>query len=224
MHILALDTATEACSAAILVDDELTERFEVAPRRHTELILPMIGEVLAHAAIDITRLDAIAFGRGPGSFTGIRIAAGVVQGIAFAADLPVIPVSTLAAIAADAIQRQNIDKVAVAIDARINEVYWALYQADTLSIVRPLTAESVGAVEQVPLSDTNKNDRWHGAGSGWSVYADRLNTRLPVISYKADCYPSAAAIARLAAIAWKRGETVSAEQALPVYLRDRVTV
>ena len=107
MRILAFDTATEACSAALLIDNELISRFEIAPRRHAELILPMIEEVMVQAEIKVTQLDAIAVGCGPGSFTGVRIATGVAQGIAFAADLPVIPISTLAAIALGIVQAHN---------------------------------------------------------------------------------------------------------------------
>src|SRR5690554_2590516 len=103
MKILAIETATEACSAALLIDDAILERYELAPQRHNRLILPMIESLLAEAGIKISQVDAVAFGRGPGSFTGVRIAAGVAQGIAFGADLPVVPVSTLAALAQDAL-------------------------------------------------------------------------------------------------------------------------
>ena len=108
MKLLALDTATEACSAAVWVDGAVLERYELAPRRHAALILPMIEAVLAEAGLSPPQLDAIAFGRGPGAFTGVRIAVGIVQGIAFAADLPVIPISTLAALALGAEQELSL--------------------------------------------------------------------------------------------------------------------
>ena len=129
MKLLALDTATEACSAALLVDDAIIERYELAPRRHAALILPMIEAVLAEAGIGVAQLDALAFGCGPGAFTGLRIAAGVAQGIALAGGLPVVPVSTLAAIACHAVARYGVERVAAAIDARMGEVYWGTYRA-----------------------------------------------------------------------------------------------
>jgi tRNA threonylcarbamoyladenosine biosynthesis protein TsaB len=224
MTILAIDTATEACSAAVLTDTDLISRFDLAPRRHAELILPMIEEVMTESGVDITQLDAIAFGRGPGSFTGVRLAVSVAQGIAFAADLPVIPVSTLAAIAMDVIlTKQQADYVGVALDARMGEIYWGFYQADQRSGVKAMTDECVCQAVQMPVPGIDTKRNCYGAGSGWQKYADILVARLPVLSYQTDCYPSAGVIARLAAIALRQGETVPAEQALPVYLRDRVT-
>ena len=124
MKILALDTSTEACSAALLIDTEIHQRYEVAPREHGALILPMIETLLSEAGCAPTQLDALAFGRGPGAFVGVRIATGVAQGIAFAADLPVIPVSSLAAMA-QSVEHGNVYS---AIDARMNEVYWGAYR------------------------------------------------------------------------------------------------
>jgi len=225
MIILALDTATEACSAAILQDNELTVRFELAPRQHAELILPMIEEVMRQTGTSVNQLDAIAFGRGPGSFTGVRLAVSIAQGIAFAADLPVIPVSTLAAIAADVLrQKAPAHYAAIALDARMGEVYWGLYQADNSLIVKAVGDECVCAAAQVPVTGIDTEHDGYGAGSGWHKYADVLTARLAVLSYQTDCYPNAGTIARIAAVALERGEAVPAEQALPVYLRDKVTV
>ena len=127
MKILALDTSTEACSAALLIDGEITSQYQLAPREHSRLILKIIDKLLSDAKVSVSSLDAIAFGRGPGSFMGLRIAAGVVQGIAFAHDIPVIPISTLKAIAQRAYEQTNIENVLVAIDARMDEVYWGAY-------------------------------------------------------------------------------------------------
>jgi len=219
VRLLALDTATEACSAAVLVDDEVIERYELAPRRHAALILPMIETVLAEAGLTTTQLDALAFGRGPGAFTGVRIAAGVAQGIAFAADLPVVPVSNLAAIAREAMDEYSAIRVAAAIDARIGEVYWGTYVAATEGGVELLGAEGVYSPTAIPVPD---EEEWFGAGSGWTVYAEALSQCLPVSSWWGDCYPRAGNIAMLGALACQRGEAVTAEQALPVYLRDEV--
>jgi tRNA threonylcarbamoyladenosine biosynthesis protein TsaB len=122
MKLLAIDTATEACSAAIYIDGETVQRYRIAPREHSHIILPMIDELLAETGCYLSAMSAIAFGRGPGSFMGVRIAAGVTQGIAFAHDLPVVPVSTLAAIAQTAHVQTQAEKVLAAIDARMNEV------------------------------------------------------------------------------------------------------
>ena len=127
MKILAIDTSTEACSAALLIDGDLQGVYKLAPREHSLLILKMIDGLLSDAGITVSELDAIAFGRGPGSFMGLRIAAGVVQGIAYAHELPVIPVSTLKAIAQRASEETRHQHVLAAIDARMDEVYWAAY-------------------------------------------------------------------------------------------------
>ena len=217
MKLLALDTATEACSAAVWVDGAVLERYEWAPRRHATLILPMIESVLAEAGLSVTQLDAIAVGRGPGAFTGVRISVGITQGIAFAADLPVAMVSTLAVLALGAARATHQTRVAVALDARMGEVYWGVYavastDAELLGEERCCAPEAVIA----PVGE------WFGAGSGWSAHADTLARRLTISDWWGDCYPRAGDVARLAAAPSRRGEWVAAEQALPVYLRDRV--
>jgi hypothetical protein len=128
--LLALDTATEACSVALLHDGKVTSHYEVIPRLHAQKLLPMIKQLLADAGVALSAVDAIAFGRGPGAFTGVRIAIGVVQGLAFALERPVLPISNLAALAQGALREHGVQQVAAAIDARMDEVYWGCYRAE----------------------------------------------------------------------------------------------
>lgn len=220
IKILALDTATEACSAAVLVDDEVIERYELAPRRHTDLILPMIEAVLAEAGLTSGQLDAVAFGRGPGAFTGVRIAASVVQGIAFAANLPVVPVSTLAAIARDTMDQHDVTQVAVAIDARMGEIYWGSYSMGNEGVAILCGEERVCSPHAVTLP--HQEGLWVGAGTGWKDHGEILGGCLNIATWWSDCYPRAGDIAMLAALAYRQGHTVNPEQALPIYLRDKV--
>ena len=217
MKLLALDTATEACSAAVWVDGAVVERYELAPRRHAALILPMIESVLVEAGLAVTQLEAIAVGRGPGAFTGVRIAIGIAQGLAFAADLPVIPVSTLGALALGAARETGQMRIAAALDARMGEVYWGVY-AVAGDDAKALDAERVCA----PGAVTAPPGHWLGAGSGWTTYAGILSQSLSVSGWRSESYPHAGDIARLAASPARRGGWIAAEKALPVYLRDRV--
>lgn len=221
MKLLALDTATEACSAALLIDGDVCERFEIAPRAHARLLLPMLDELLAEAGLKPTQLDAIAFGRGPGSFTGVRIAASVTQGIAFATDVPVLPVSTLAALARDALQRSAAAHVFSAIDARMGEIYWAVYARNAQGEPGMLTEEQVTAASAVCVP---AGTDWFGIGTGWGEYEDILRAHFAsgLIGIDATILPRAAHIAHLAAADFAAGRALPAEQALPVYLRNQV--
>jgi tRNA threonylcarbamoyladenosine biosynthesis protein TsaB len=218
MKLLAIDTATDACSAALAIDGEVQERFEVAPRAHTELILPMIDELLAEADIAVSQLDAMAFGRGPGAFTGVRIAVGVTQGIAFGVDLPVVPVSTLATVA----QGVEADRVLVALDARMDEVYWGAYQRNGAGLMELVGKECVSAPDAVPLPE---GEGWLAAGAGWAAYEDSLMGRCAgqIVAKEEVCFPHARDVAVLGSAGFAAGQAVAAEQALPVYLRDKVT-
>ncbi len=221
MKLLSLDTATEACSAALYIDGEVSEQYQIAPQRHAELILPMAEELLAEAGLSLAQLDAIAFGRGPGSFTGVRIAAGVVQGIAFAADLPVVPVSSLAALAQGAARESAGNTILAVIDARMNEVYWSAYDVADSAQVTAIAEEQVCAVGEIRLPSS---EQWLGVGSGWTRYLDELKRLcgLDNISVEHDRFPRARDIARLGVTAFGHGEAVAAEFAIPVYLRDNV--
>jgi tRNA threonylcarbamoyladenosine biosynthesis protein TsaB len=221
MKILALETATDACSVALLIDDNLFVEFELAPRQHTKLILPMVGKVLATAGIVLTDLDAIAFGRGPGAFTGLRIAAGVTQGLALAADLPVIPISTLAALAQQSYAMHQHTHIMVALDARINEVYWGCYVAQDNRLI--LQGKEQVLLPQSVALEVLHTESWVGVGSGWSVYADVLQGNVGEVKHiYADSVPSAASIARLAVDEFVAGKVVAVEEAQPIYLRDKV--
>lgn len=218
MKLLALDTSTEACSAALYIDGETCSQYEVAPRRHAELILPMIDKLLTEADIRLNKLDAIAFGQGPGAFTGIRIATGIAQGLAFSADLPVIPVSTLAALAQSV--SGNTEYIAAAIDARMNEVYFGIYVQKNM--VELVGEEIVIAPDKINLSITGT---CFGIGSGWSSYSDTLGNIFTghLSGYDGECYPHAREIALLAEQLYAKGAALKPEEISPVYLRNKVT-
>lgn len=222
MKLLAIDTSTDACSAAVLISGEVRERFELAPRAHSALVLPMVKSLLAEAGLAVAQLDAIAFGCGPGSFTGVRIAAGVTQGIAFGADLPVIPVSTLATLAQGACDDLGLTHVLATLDARMHEVYWGAYLRGDDGAVHLQGEEGVYAPDQVPVPEPAP---WIGVGSGWLGYDAVLRAHLPglIVATHAQRHPRARDVARLGAHGLQHGHTVSAEQALPVYLRNEVT-
>ncbi len=216
--LLALDTATEACSVALLHNGQVFSRYAVIPRLHAQRILPMIREVLTEAGIAKSALDAIAFGRGPGAFTGLRIAVGVVQGLAFALERPVLPVSNLAAIAQRACREHGAQQVAVAIDARMDEVYWGCYSVVNGEVCLQ-GVEAVLAPERAELPPSAQGE-WFAAGTGWQAYAERI--AVPVYGRDAQLLPHAEDILTLARGMWQRGEAISAQQAQPIYLRDQV--
>jgi len=225
MKILALDTATEACSAALYIDGEVTQQYKVAPREHSHLILKMIESLLQKVGLNVEDLDAIAFGRGPGAFMGIRIATGVVQGISFAHDIPVIPVSNLMAIAQVAFEETGATQILSAIDARMGEVYWAALERDDSGIWHSVIDECVSKPDQLsfPVS-ISESGHWLGAGTGWGAHEDimRSVSDVEITQILDDCLPTAAAIVEIAAVEFERGHTVSAAQAQPVYLRNDV--
>ena len=223
MRVLAIETATEACSAALWEDAVVCTRYKVAPRQHAELILPMIEALLAEAGWSRSSLQAVAFGRGPGSFTGVRLAASVTQGIAFGLDLAVARVSTLQAMARRAWREHAAEQVLAAIDARMREVYWGAYLVDPQGGVTPQSEERVIAPADVPLPQSGT---WMGVGTGWASYRELLCERAETLLSGIDgtLLPSAEDIAELGGEQLRRGEGVAPEQAIPVYLRDNVAV
>lgn len=218
MRLLAFETSTEACSVALYVDGAVLERFEVAPRRHTELALPWAQALLAEAGVARSQLDAIAVGRGPGAFTGVRLAIAIAQGIALGLDLPVLPVSTLAALAMQAGGERRI----AAIDARMGEVYLGVFARDGDGLVA-LAGETVVRPDVAVIP---AGDGWHGAGTGFGAAEGALQLRLHgrLAAVDAQALPHAADVARLAAPAFARGEGMAAERIEPAYLRDNVAL
>ena len=216
--ILALECSTEYLSIALRSGVHVVSRAERARQRHTELLLPMVAAVLAEANMSMSDLDGIAFGAGPGSFTGLRIACGVAQGLAFGADLPVIGVSTLLALAA----ASPASRVVVALDARMGEIYLAGYEKvndQWQTIIAPCLTQP----DAVPtLPGTN----WYGAGSGFAAHGEALSAcygdQLDEIDR--DAYPHAIHIAALAEVMFAAGQHLPAAQALPIYVRDKVAL
>lgn len=220
MKLLAIDTATEACSAALYIDGNILEKYEVAPRQHAELILPMVDDLLTEADIDLASLDGLTFGRGPGAFTGVRIATGIIQGLAFASDLPVVPVSTLAAMAQGA--RDRSDTILSAIDARMGEIYWALFTVGGDGLVAPRTDEQVCKPETISLEIKTE---CFGVGTAWGSYEEILSKKIGnrLRGFEQHCYPRASNILTLALKEFETKNTVPASKALPIYLRNKVT-
>ena len=218
MRLLALDTSTEACSVALLLDEELRLRFELTERSHADLILPMVDELLAEAGVALADLDGLAFGRGPGAFTGLRIATGVVQGLALGAELPVAAISSLAAVA-EQVPAAADETILVCNDARMGEVYWGVFQRKDATIIG-LTLETVSEPDRVGAGVTKVR---HAAGNAFSRHP-ALATRLlgEGLQLHDGIYPRADAVARLGALELAAGRGVPAEMALPVYIRDDV--
>ena len=220
MKLLAIDTVTEACSAALWLDGEVHERFEIAPRQHTTLILPMVQQLLADAGLSLSQLDALAVDRGPGSFTGVRIGTSVVQGLAYAVDLPVVPVSSLATLAQAVWLKLRHESVLALIDARIQEVYWARYEFQGKEMVL-VGDEQVSPLAEVTISNGPAS---YCVGSGSRQYQDQLQSQpdCQVLADSAYDFPHAAVLAGLAVNAAERNEVVSADQLEPIYLRNQV--
>jgi len=220
--ILALDASTDACSVALYIDGATTHIFELAAKSHTQRLLPMVDEILRSADCNLQELDAIAYGRGPGSFTGLRICMGVVQGLAFGANIPVIPVSTLQAMAQGFVTENSNTSLPllVALDARMDEIYWGLFNAD--KIPQALSAEFVMKPAQVGEQDiiVNLSKQFIAIGPGWH-YAD-LHNIVPEILVQ-DSHPDARYMLPFAVDAFQKGQTQSILDAQPVYLRDSVS-
>jgi tRNA threonylcarbamoyladenosine biosynthesis protein TsaB len=209
MRILALETATHRLSVALWQNGELVESSVHQPNSSSEWLLPAVHALMSEMGCALRDLDGIAFGAGPGSFTGLRLAAGCAQGLAFGLDLPVLGIGTLEALAA----ASGEEKVFACLDARMNEVYSAAYDKGVLVLPPVVTPPA-----EVPMP---AGEGWVGCGDGFAIYRDRL----PDFSrLRADVAPTAAAVARLAAPRFARGEGVDAAQAVPLYVRDKVAL
>ena len=221
MKVLAFETSTEACAVALHVDGRTLERFELAPRRHAELALPWADALLAEAGVSRAQLDAVAVGRGPGAFTGVRLGIGLAQGIALALDLPVVPVSTLQVLALRA--PAHADKVLACIDARMGEVYAAAYARDGEQW-RALGREAVLPPASVVLPDDEAG--WYAVGTGMAAADGVLGQRLgrQLAGVDATALPHASDVLKLALPAIARGQVVAAERLEPAYLRDNVAL
>ncbi|TPV60693.1 tRNA (adenosine(37)-N6)-threonylcarbamoyltransferase complex dimerization subunit type 1 TsaB [Aestuariibacter sp. GS-14] len=218
MNILAIDTATEACSVALQFNNRIYTRYEVCPQQHSQKILIMIEEVMNEAGATLNELQVLGFGRGPGSFTGVRIATGIIQGLALGAGLPVVGVSTLQAMAQQVIASQAVENVAVAIDARMGEVYFARFQNKQGLAVTDGDEQVLSPVQAATL--TTASDTGF-AGTGWQAYPE-LAAAAGNINVSVS-YPYARHMLPLAEQAFLRNEFTSAESVSPVYLRDTVT-
>lgn len=221
-RLLAIDTASEVCSAALLANGQLIERALETPREHGPIVLGMVDELLAEAGLVLASLDALAFGRGPGSFTGVRIAAGISQGLALAADLPVIPVSDLAMLAQAAMDENDAaDNVAVCLDARMGEAYVGFFSRDESGFAVARSEEALLRPQEIEFPAGQ--DEWLATGPGWKVF-EGLSRRLGLGPHPAELArrPHARAALRLAPALLSSGRAVPAEEALPVYLREQV--
>jgi len=218
MRFVALDSSTEWCSAALYCDGEIAALERRADHRHGELLLPMVERLLAQAGLGTQDLDGIAFGAGPGAFTGLRIACGLAQGLAFTRNLPVVGVSSLEALA----EAAGAERVVACLDARMHEVYCAAYlrRDEGWAVRHAPTCLPPAALDALPEGD------WVGAGSGFAVYREALTARLggALKQLLPGLRPNAYAVARLAAARFARGEAVDPAAALPLYLRDKVAL
>jgi tRNA threonylcarbamoyladenosine biosynthesis protein TsaB len=218
LNVLALETSTEHCSVALLHRGGTAARAELAGQRHSELLLPMVDAVLAQAGLGLADLGGIGFGAGPGSFTGLRIACGVAQGLALGAGLKVVPVGTLLALAHAA----GAGRVLACLDARMGEIYLAAYEREPGGWIERIAPSVCGAQAAPPLAGAG----WTAVGSAFRAYGDALEARYrgQLDTVDRDAWPQAAAVAELAAMVLEAGGGLPAEHAAPLYVRDRVAL
>ena len=218
--VLALETSTETCSAALAAGGRIEECTLTVPREHTRHILGQVDELLGEAGLAAADLDAVAFGRGPGTFTGVRIATALAQGLAVAHGLPLLPVSSLAALAWRAWHEHQVSPVLAVMDARLEEVYWAMFKigAEEVSVLRP---ESLSAPVELLAQLPSLPGGWQGAGSGWALPEMQPGAE-PGMAVDFGLRPDARSVLELALQDFRAGRVADFEQAQPTYLRHPV--
>jgi tRNA threonylcarbamoyladenosine biosynthesis protein TsaB len=223
MKLLALDTSSVACSVALQIGDDVVERHEEQPREHTRLLMPMIESLLADAGVALPDLDAIVLGNGPGSFIGMRIAASVAQGLAFGASLKIVPVSSMAAVAARVIVEHDAGEVIVAQDAHMQEVYLGIYRPDQDNNPEATIAERLHGLLAITELDPSPSSGRIGAGFGWQRYPELLVANRDRVTNVVDIlHPHASDLLGLGIIALKNGGAIEPQQISPAYLRHKV--
>lgn len=217
--ILAFDTATAACSVALQHAGRLSVRFELAPRRHTALLLPMIDAVLAEQGITIQEVTRIVYGCGPGSFMGVRLALSVAQGLAYGVGCEVLPVSTLQILAQTVYQQQGVTEALVGWDARMDEVYWGVYALDQAGVMVAKQPDTLSPPEDIVLPIDGKAL----VGNAWAIYREKLPFECEKLGGRnhIDCYPDVASLMSIITPAFL-AKSVSPMLAAPVYLRHNV--
>lgn len=222
MKILAIETATEACSCAINHEGVISEKFVLAPQRHADLILPMVDQLLAENAMTLSMMDAIAFGAGPGAFMGVRIATGVAQGLGYALDIPLIPISTLQSLAQIGYEATKNPTILAGWDAKMAAIYWGIYRVDAQGLMQSIVADRLTFPAEVQLP---VDQSWLAVGNAWQVYQQELPWSFAshAVEPRTDLHPHAATIARLAAACYVAGgRLLRADEAEPIYLRNEV--
>lgn len=221
-RILAVDTATEACSVALSNGDNVNALFEICPREHTQRILPMVQTLLQQQNVSLNELDVLAYGRGPGSFTGVRIGIGIAQGLALGANLPMIGVSTLATMAQGAWRLAGAQRVLAAIDARMGEVYWGEYQRDEQGNWQGEETETVLSPADALQRMSILSGEWATVGTGWDAFPELTSGHALQLSAVGIELPTAEDMLPLAMAAWLTDRAVAVERAEPTYLRNTV--
>jgi len=223
MRLLALDTSSNACSVALQLDNTISETHVVEPKQHTRLLIPMIRDLLHDAGIDPGDLDAVVLGNGPGSFIGMRIGASVAQGLAYGSGLRIVPVSSMAAIAAEVMETYSAAEVIVAQDARMNEAYLGIYRNDGEGIPTAVTDEMLQPIEKIDGLVAANASKLFAAGQAWEKYPALLESNRAAIAKIVDVhYPKAKYLLGLGTRAWQAGEAIEPENLAPAYIRTKV--